>query len=519
VTMKNGVKYNCQYGYGQRTLRDSKGGSMFRLSASSFPTQQCELLDPGVVQVVDGRGNIWNHTRNKYGRRTIVESPDGYIHRMNFSNNGAGWVLNETNARGFNSTYDYDRYGNVLFYTNEMEHLTEYQYGHSVPALRTAVIKGEKAIRVQYTSGNRLKKIIDPTGNYTEFSYDFHSSSDGSPDGQSLPNRVRALTRTDRIDNEVVFEYNTYGDLVKQIQVNPDGLSPTEILFYDPETHRLESTVALLEPTRISKTSYTWDPLGRPTSVTVDPEGGANEPPTADFTHSPEYATDIDLIQFTDTSTDIDSTIVFWQWDFDDGGFSVKQNPTHRYSTVGEYNISLTVVDSRGAIDTIKKTIIVASAIVYVDDNADQGWYDAKHVQTIQEGIDNASEGWTVNVSAGWYDDGDIVIDKTLTLIGEENSVRIEGSVDIYADEVIFCDFLMWTGSVEVHSSNHCVISKNGFAGADEGAYDSGIYLYDSNYIIVSGNTALVLQVVVSSIHVIIIFLRMTSQGMMLVLV
>jgi hypothetical protein len=53
---------------------------------------------------------------------------------------------------------------------------------------------------------------------------------------------------------------------------------------------------------------------------------------------------------------------------------------------------------------------------VYVDDDADPGWYDATHVRTIQEGIDNATAGDTVFVYNGTYYEN-VVVDKTLDLI------------------------------------------------------------------------------------------------------
>ena len=37
---------------------------------------------------------------------------------------------------------------------------------------------------------------------------------------------------------------------------------------------------------------------------------------------------------------------------------------------------------------------------IYVDDDADPDWYDATHVKTIQEGIDNATSGQTIYVYA-----------------------------------------------------------------------------------------------------------------------
>jgi hypothetical protein len=46
---------------------------------------------------------------------------------------------------------------------------------------------------------------------------------------------------------------------------------------------------------------------------------------------------------------------------------------------------------------------ISTNKIIYVDDDADPSWYDATHVKTIQEGIENASDGDTVFVYCGTY--------------------------------------------------------------------------------------------------------------------
>jgi parallel beta-helix repeat protein len=61
--------------------------------------------------------------------------------------------------------------------------------------------------------------------------------------------------------------------------------------------------------------------------------------------------------------------------------------------------------------------------IIYVDDDADPSWYDATHVKTFQEGIDNASVGDTVFVYNGTYTFEVIpMITKTIDVIGEEKN-------------------------------------------------------------------------------------------------
>ena len=91
----------------------------------------------------------------------------------------------------------------------------------------------------------------------------------------------------------------------------------------------------------------------------VGSEETAEMKPTANFTYTPENPSTQDLIQFTDTSTDYDGTIVSWWWDFDDGTNSTLQNPTHKYADNGTYDVSLTVTDDDGAKSTVQKQIAV----------------------------------------------------------------------------------------------------------------------------------------------------------------
>ncbi len=67
-----------------------------------------------------------------------------------------------------------------------------------------------------------------------------------------------------------------------------------------------------------------------------------------------------DEIQFYIDSppTDIPA-VVSWAWDFGDGGVSTDMEPTHVYITAGTYNVSLTIVDTMNATNTVIKPITV----------------------------------------------------------------------------------------------------------------------------------------------------------------
>jgi len=76
---------------------------------------------------------------------------------------------------------------------------------------------------------------------------------------------------------------------------------------------------------------------------------------TADFNFG--EANICETVQFTDQSAVNDGNIVSWEWNFGDPGSgdnsSTLQHPSHHFTTAGIYNVSLTVTDSHGCIDTI----------------------------------------------------------------------------------------------------------------------------------------------------------------------
>jgi len=75
--------------------------------------------------------------------------------------------------------------------------------------------------------------------------------------------------------------------------------------------------------------------------------------PVANFTSNPTAGLSPLNVAFTDTSTGFPSS---WAWDFGDGSTLASQNPTHIYSTAGNYTVNLTVSNTNG---TNSKTAII----------------------------------------------------------------------------------------------------------------------------------------------------------------
>lgn len=84
------------------------------------------------------------------------------------------------------------------------------------------------------------------------------------------------------------------------------------------------------------------------------PPSGA---PLAGFRATPTSGPAPLVVQFTDLSRTAKAAgIVSWSWDFGDGSGSAEQNPTHVYTTKGDYNVSLTATNDTGMTDTARQT-------------------------------------------------------------------------------------------------------------------------------------------------------------------
>ncbi len=74
--------------------------------------------------------------------------------------------------------------------------------------------------------------------------------------------------------------------------------------------------------------------------------------PIADFTADVTSGTVPLTVAFTDTSGGVSPTS--WAWDFGDGATATVQNPTHTYTAIGRYNVTLTVTNDAGS-DTLTR--------------------------------------------------------------------------------------------------------------------------------------------------------------------
>src|SRR5262249_49489645 len=103
------------------------------------------------------------------------------------------------------------------------------------------------------------------------------------------------------------------------------------------------------------------------------PAGGANAP-RADFRADPASGTTPLSVHLTNHSSDLDGDVLESSWDFGDGFTSSDPNPTHVYTSAGQFTVTLTVTDPTGLSSEPKReSIMVRPAASTPDDGPPLG--------------------------------------------------------------------------------------------------------------------------------------------------
>jgi len=140
--------------------------------------------------------------------------------------------------------------------------------------------------------------------------------------------------------------------------------------------------------------------------------------PLADFTADKTRGGAPMVVSFTDLSKGSPTT---WKWDFGDGSTSLDKNPTHTYTTLGTYTVSLTVTNANGQDTTSKKNLIMATLAPVAEFKADRQLGKAPFVVRFTDLSTNNPTTWSWDFGDG-------------TSSSEQNPQHIymnEGSYDV----------------------------------------------------------------------------------------
>lgn len=90
-------------------------------------------------------------------------------------------------------------------------------------------------------------------------------------------------------------------------------------------------------------------------------------PPKVDFLFQPSWPTVFEIVAFRGQLLGAGGDIVSWVWEMSDGYTCSGQNVSHEFLNDGNYNVSMTVCDSRGSIGIVTKLVVVNASVVAED--------------------------------------------------------------------------------------------------------------------------------------------------------
>jgi PKD repeat protein len=145
-----------------------------------------------------------------------------------------------------------------------------------------------------------------------------------------------------------------------------------------------------------------------------------NEPPVADAGANQDVLSQT-LVHFSGSnSSDPDGEIVNFEWNFDDYNSpgpetSLEENPEYRYNHPGEYSVTLTVTDNKGASSSDNINVIVRNRppVATVGDSVNTTVFDVIYFNGIAHDPDGFITGYA------WDFEGDDIIDWQASSKGE----------------------------------------------------------------------------------------------------
>lgn len=149
------------------------------------------------------------------------------------------------------------------------------------------------------------------------------------------------------------------GSAISPANVRGMFLVGTDLYYAENSTGRLkrigfEGGKFVGSPTNVNN-SIDWRAPGMALS-TQPTSTGPNTDPIADFTSN---CIGLSCSFDGSTSTDPDGLVISYQWDFGDGTQDSGDIVNHNFATAGDYDVTLTVTDNRGGVDTFNALVSV----------------------------------------------------------------------------------------------------------------------------------------------------------------
>jgi gliding motility-associated-like protein len=219
-----------------------------------------------------------------------------------------------------------------------------------------------------------FSNLSSAPGNVT-YQWNFGNSTTST---QPNPTAVYAAAGTYNVSLTINSQYGCSGSITKPVTVTGPAVG-----FTAPASVCLNETVSFQNSTSPAPLSSIWYFGNGAQSTNISDTTSYSAPGVYNVKVINTYETCIDsankpitvlakpVVDFTAPSVtsckapatvnfqDLSPDAVSWQWDFGDGGTSNQKNPVYTYLTEGQFQVSLTVTDSKGCTNTVTKPTFV----------------------------------------------------------------------------------------------------------------------------------------------------------------
>ncbi len=251
---------------------DSKGNLIQLRTPDSELTTFTYNTTGKPLTVTDATGNTTAMEYDASGNLTRVTDPLGNASTMAYDS--LGRLVTMTDAKGKSTYYHYDLMGRVTDVIDPLSNTTIYSYDIA-GKLKTVTDAKNQTIRYEYDQRDRLKKMTDQLGKVETYTYDTSDNLTSVTDrkGQTATYTYDIMSRMTRA-NYADGSYTTYTyDGAGRLTTITDSVSGTiSYMYSDTGCGAGCSGIAdkvVQEVTPLGTISYTYDTIGKRTSMTV----------------------------------------------------------------------------------------------------------------------------------------------------------------------------------------------------------------------------------------------------------
>jgi RHS repeat-associated protein len=240
-----------------------------------LPTAEIDPLGRTERFSYDARGNLLTHvlgdgaaTQYEYDNRGLVIAiTDALGKRQSFEYDQAGHIAQETDCTGSKERFEYDEHGQLISQTDAIGNTTCYAYSPEGDLVAVTSADGATT-RYEYDSLGRLICEVEPMGGRTTYQLrpDGMLAAAIEADGQITRYTRDCTGQLLQIENPngatYLLEYDQVGSIVRMktfegVQ-HTFGYSEDDVLGWSEERARTGEVI---------RTTYSYDPMGRPTRM------------------------------------------------------------------------------------------------------------------------------------------------------------------------------------------------------------------------------------------------------------